>query len=64
MKYLVISLFAVTLLWAHGAQASSPRTRLGEAIKTPIEIEGTTSPRMNVIFDHKNHIGKGFGCHD
>lgn len=62
MKYLVICLFAFSLFWAYGAQASAPLVKLGDKIKAPIEIEGGTSPLMTVVFEHKNHTGKGFSC--
>ncbi|MGJ3522320.1 formate dehydrogenase subunit gamma cytochrome c-553 [Nitratidesulfovibrio sp. D1] len=54
MKYLVISLFAVTLLVAGAALAADA----GDAAKAPkkaIELKHGTSKRMHVMFNHATH---------
>lgn len=63
MKTLVITLFALTFLWAGGAQARSVK-EMSQAIKEPIEIEASGSKRMNVMFPHTAHKGIScFHCH-
>ena len=63
MKTLVITLFALTLLCAGGAQARSVK-EMSEVIKKPIEIEASGSKRMNVMFPHTAHKGIScFHCH-
>lgn len=62
MKYLALLMLVLAAIWVPAALADSPLERLGETIKTPIEIEGSSSPRFNVTFLHETHKGKGFGC--
>ena len=62
MKYLATLLFAMLCLWANDAQAADPLKNLGQLIKKPMTIKASSSERMNVVFEHKYHQGKGFGC--
>lgn len=60
MKCLTTLLFSLVVLLASVQVGESKG--IGETIKSPIEIEGGTSARMTVIFPHKSHRDKGFGC--
>ena len=63
MQYLFIALFAFSLLCAGPAQAGESRGNLSN-IKKPIELNGGTSKRMFVTFNHSSHKGvKCRTCH-
>lgn len=61
MKYLATLLLALAFFLPQEAQASELR-RIGEIIRRPLVVDSSTSPRLNVTFSHKDHMGKGFGC--
>lgn len=61
MKYLTTLLFALAVMLVGNAQVSGAKG-IGERIKQPITIEGGTSERMTVVFTHKSHRNKGYGC--
>lgn len=62
MKYPTPLLVTLIFVWAVSAQAQ-PLDRVRAAIQNSIEIQGGSSPRMNVTFKHAYHIiGKGISC--
>lgn len=62
MKYIATLLFALVCFWTGDAQAADPLKNLGELIKKPIVIKASSSNKMDVTFNHKSHMGKGFNC--
>ena len=63
MQYLFIALFAFSLLCGGPVQAGESRGNLSN-IKKPIELNGGTSKRMFVTFNHSSHKGvKCRTCH-
>ena len=61
MKYLTTLLFVMALMWVGDAHARNPKG-IFKIIRNPIEIEGGESSRMNVMFRHQSHQGKGIAC--
>lgn len=61
MRYLKILLFALAILAVSAAQADESG-KPGRIKNNPIIIEGGESSRMSVVFSHKVHKNKGFGC--
>lgn len=62
MKHFATLLFALTCLLAGNVQAAEPLKNLGEILKQPIVIKASTLNYMDVTFNHKSHMGNGFGC--
>ena len=59
MRYAVIGLFALSLLAAVPTMAREGR-KVADVLKNPIEMNGGSSPRMAVTFNHSSH--KGINC--
>lgn len=63
MKYLATFLFALAFVWVGHAHAASPK-KITEIIKGPITVKATTSPLLDVQFNHSSHKGiKCANCH-
>lgn len=62
MKYLTALLLTLAFLWAGDAQAREVSKGIMKIIKNPMEIKGGESSRMNVMFRHQSHQGKGIAC--
>lgn len=61
MKYLATLLLALAV-FCPGRALASELPKIGEIIKAPMTTKASGSPLMNVVFTHKTHMGKGFGC--
>ena len=59
MKYLVVGLFALSLL-ATAQFAFGEGRKVADVLKNPIEMKDASSSRMNVVFNHSSH--KGINC--
>ena len=53
MKYMPLLLLALSLVWAGAALARD--AELPAAIQKPMTIDGGTSERMSVVFNHTTH---------
>ncbi|MCR4667008.1 MAG: cytochrome c3 family protein [Desulfovibrio sp.] len=59
MKRVSILFLVVSFLWCTNSHAKDIKSMV-EIIKNPIEIESSTSPKLNVKFMHTDH--KGLNC--
>lgn len=59
MKYLVVGVFALSLL-ATAQFAFGEGRKVADVLKNPIEMKDASSSRMNVVFNHSSH--KGINC--
>ena len=59
MKYLLVTLAALSLLGTAPAMAGSGK-KVSEVLKTPVLMQAGSSPRMAVNFNHSSH--KGISC--
>ncbi len=61
MKYLTALLVMLAFVWVGDAQADDHK-KMWATKNKPILIEGSTSPRMSVVFSHNTHRNIGFYC--